>query len=440
MRGSPSRDAGRSRIRLALLILSAVVLVGPSARAQYVLEDAHDVDRYSPGYVFLPFALYTQSFRFGGGVVWDSSGLIQPQSDLFAFAIGTTNGSYGFVAGEDDLQIPAVDRLFLDMEIGYFQYAQFTAFIDGNPHFLSASAGTNRSSERDFFQGHNDDSWGHFTLKYLLPIGGGRDVIVNKYVLEHGIVQSGATGGEGWNPLTTGRTYLQLTPFYEYQALTTPIGEHHFDELGLRFGPVYDNTDFPLNPSSGNITRITLSRDFGLFNDENTWTNVSAEFAQFINLGTSSLFRQQVLALDAWTSYSVTWSQHHVNHRRVVSGAPPFYDGAVLGGNERLRGFPDNRFWDRAAIYGTAELRLVPVWNPFGDFELLRKADITWMQWVIFGELGRVASKYEPNIFSHLKGDVGFGLRLLANDTVVRIDAAASSEGFEVWAAISQPF
>jgi outer membrane protein assembly factor BamA len=255
------------------------------------------------------------------------------------------------------------------------------------------------------------------------------------------LLTSGAAGGNGWNPLSTGRTYLQLTPFYETQTIETNPHDLHFDENGLRFAVVYDNRDFPLNPSSGNLSKITFSRDFGLFESSNSWSNVSSEFAQYLDLGRSNFFKQQVLALDLWTSYSITWDQpHRGGGLRILSSSPPFYDGSVLGGDTRLRGFATNRFWDRAAVYGSIELRVIPYWNPLGEIKILKSADIAWMQWVVFLEAGRVAGEYSPALLNHLKGDAGFGVRLLANDTIVRLDVAASNEGFGVWAGLNQPF
>ena len=430
-----------ARAAALLLPLAALLLYPPAGWGQYVLEDVHDKDRYNSNNLILPFVFYSQAYRFGGGIIYDSSGLIQPQSDEFGAAIGSANGSYGMFAGEDDVQLRPLNRLFLDSQFGYFQFQDFTAFIDGNPRYRHQTAGTNRSSQHNFFINRNVDVWGHLTFKYLLPIGGGRGDPIAHYVLENGLLKSGATGGQSfWNPLASGRSYVQLTPFVEDQSLETPAGDVHRDENGVRLGFVYDNSDFTLNPSYGNVSRVILSRDFGLFRSTNPWTNISGEYTQYLDLGNSSLFRQQVVALDFWTSYSVTWSQIHVSGRRIVSGAPPFYDGAVLGGTTRLRGYPDNRYWDRAAVYTSAELRLVPNWNPLRHISLLKPADITWMQWVLFAEAGRVASKYSPSIFSHLKGDVGVGLRILANDTLVRIDVAASHEGFSVYAALNQPF
>ena len=427
---------------ILIAILLGVCFAGSLARragAQYLLEDVKDPKRYESGFIVFPFMFYTSAYRLGGGVVFSGTGLLQPQTDSFGLLLGSVNGSYGVQGGLHDLQVPKFDRLFFDIELAFFQENQFTAYLAGNPHFSHQIPGSNDSSNRDFFQTKNDDGWGHMTFKYLLPIGGGRDVVINRYRLDEGMLADGAVGGIGWNPFATGRTFLEITPRWEYQALESAPADLHSDTNGLEFGVIYDNSDFPLNPSRGNVAQLQVKRDFGLFNSSDSWTNISGEFTQYLNLGESRAFKQRVLSLDAWTSYSPTWH----NAKRGGDSprtAPPFYEGAVLGGNTHFRGFDDNRFHDRAALYGSAELRLVPRWNPFTKFKLLKEADITWMQWVLFAEIGRVANEYSPELLRKPKGDVGFGLRILAKDTLVRFDVAASSEGYQVWVGLGQPF
>lgn len=430
----------RTVCTLVVTAVLSLLLMPARGSGQYVLEDVKDKERYGPSHLILPYAFYTPSDRFGGGFIWQSSGNIQPQTDSFVLAFGNLNNTYGIEGGTDDLQIKPIDRLFVSTQFGIYRYNYSKIYISGNPFFHHHPAGTNHSSDDNFISRRHNDDWGHVEFKYLLPVGGGRDTIVNRYTMEEGLIHAGATGGWGWNPLNTGRTYLTLTPFFEYQTIEDPTRDIHINENGLRFGVVYDNTDFPLNPSSGNLTRLILSRDFGVFDTSNPWTNVSAEYIQYLNLGRSRWFRQQVLAGDLWTSYSLTWSETVVNGTRTIYDGPPFYDGATLGGSTRFRGFFENRFWDRAAIYGSLELRVIPDWNPFAKIGFLKPADLTWMQWVVFVEGGRVAPVYSPNIFSHLKADAGFGIRILANDTLVRFDVAASNETFGVWAGLSQPF
>jgi outer membrane protein assembly factor BamA len=434
--------SGSRSTRGGMLLLVGVLLVCTSrvVRGQYVLEDVTDKKRYEPNHLVLPYAFYTPSNRFGGGMIFTTSGLLQPQSDSYGLALGDLNNTYGFEGGTDDLQIKPIDRLFVSTQFGIFRYNYDQLYINGPFRAPHQAAGINESNDENFIEHRYDDDWASVELKFLLPIGGGKDTIINKYTLENGLLKSGATGGWGWNPLKTGRTYLTVTPFVEYETVFLHNGDAHYNENGLRFGVTYDNSDFPLNPSSGNVTKFIVSRDFGLFDTSNPWTNISAEYTQYIDLGRSRWFRQQVLALDGWTSYSPTWSQTNAGGRRTVYDAPPFYDGATLGGDTRFRGYPQNRFWDRAAIYGSAELRVIPNWNPLGNIKLLKPADITWMQWVVFGEVGRVAPEYSGSLFSHLKADAGFGVRILANDTLVRFDVAASNEKVGIWARLSQPF
>jgi hypothetical protein len=437
---SPSRVRHRIPLRAGVL-LSLLLLIVSKASGQYVLEDEQNPHRYDPGVIILPFAFYSPTYKFGGGVAMDGTGFFQPQVDFFGYVLGSSDGTYGLAFGEDDFQLKPFDRLLLVLRVGYFQDQAYKAYIDGNPQYAGMPAGTNNSAQHDFFTRRALDVNANITFKFLLPIGSGRGDPISRYRLEDGILKSGATGGRGWNPFSTGRTYLQLTPFVEDLSLNTPgpQSDFHNDENGLRFGVVYDNTDFALNPSRGNISRLTISRDFGWFESSESWTNVSGEYAQFIDLGPSRGFRQKVLALDLWTSYSPTWDRTITNGVRGLSGAPPFYDGATLGGSERLRGFAEYRFWDRTAVYGAAELRLIPEWNPLGRVKLLKSADIAWMQWVAFVEVGRVSDDYS-RIYTHLKSDAGVGLRILANDTLVRLDLAASSEGVALLAQLSQPF
>jgi hypothetical protein len=431
-----------SRRRLFLLFVLLILCGTRAARAQYVLEDLTDKKRYEPSHLVLPYMFYTPTDRFGGGVIVTTSGLLQPQSDSYVLGLADINNTYGFEGGTDDLQIKPIDRLFVSTQFGVFRYNYDQLYINGPFRPLHLSAGTNDSGDDNFVEHRYNDNWGSFELKYLLPIGGGKSTIINHYVLENGLLKSGATGWRGWNPLASGRTYLSLTPFVEYLTVYQrhDIGNAHYNENGLRFGVTYDNSDFALNPSSGNVTKLAVSRDFGWFDTSNPWTNISAEYTQYIDLGRSRWFRQQVIALDGWTSYSPTWKQTFVGGRRQVYDGPPFYDGAMLGGDPRFRGYPDYRFWDKAAVYASAELRVIPNWNPFANIEILKPADITWIQWVVFGEIGRVGPQYSGNLLSHFKGDAGFGIRMLANDTLVRLDVAASNEKFGIWVRLNQPF
>ena len=131
-----------------------------------------------------------------------------------------------------------------------------------------------------------------------------------------------------------------------------------------------------------------------------------------------------------------------INDNGDVDNGPPTYAGATLGGLWRMRGFPSQRFSDKAAIYYAAEYRMIPRWNPFENWTWLQKyVGVQWLQFVPFVEVGRVAPHWSiSDLHEDMKWDVGFGLRLWAKGIVVRIDSAVSDEQFGVQMMVAQPF
>jgi hypothetical protein len=338
-----------------------------------------------------------------------------------------------------DIRVLGVERLFVDpiISVGYF--SNFDAYINGNPAFIGQRAGANDSNKDDFVQGNGWDNFVRMRFKYLLPIGNGRDQIIPSYHLEEGLLAGGATGGQSFNPLTSGRTFLELRPFYRAQNVSGDEIDKDIATNGVDVIAFWDNRDYPASPSRGNSLSLQLSRDFGAFGSSGAWTNESAEYDQYISLGATPMFRQRVIALDFWTSDSSTWKQ---NPDGSISDGPPQYAGATLGGLFRLRAFPTQRFSDKAAIYTSAELRLIPEWNPFYSWPSLQeRLGVRWIQFVGFAEAGRVAPEWSfSELHQDLKWDAGLGIRFWAKGLVLRVDSAYCNEGFSVQMMVSQPF
>lgn len=75
------------------------------------------------------------------------------------------------------------------------------------------------------------------------------------------------------------------------------------------------------------------------------------------------------------------------------------------------------------------------------EVPLLEYFEIDWLQLVGFVEAGRVAPKYDRDLFtSDLKFDAGIDLRLMAFRNVFRVGYAVSDEGGAVWAMFNQTF
>jgi hypothetical protein len=233
--------------------------------------------------------------------------------------------------------------------------------------------------------------------------------------------------------------FLELRPFYRSQQINGEDVDEDIKTNGLDFSVFLDNRDFYANPSKGFGLRGKVSRDFGWFDSSNSWTNVEGELDVYIPFQVGDWLRQGVIALDYWTSYSPTWDQQPDG---TIDNRPPAYTGSTLGGLWRMRGYPAQRFNDKAAVYYAAELRLIPRWNPFKRWDWLQKyVGILWLQCVPFLEIGRVAPEWSFNrLHMDMKWNAGLGIRAWAKGIVARIDTAYSDEGFEVQMMISQPF
>ncbi len=65
------------------------------------------------------------------------------------------------------------------------------------------------------------------------------------------------------------------------------------------------------------------------------------------------------LALDFWTADTPTWKNQITGGKTTIRNRPPYYMGATLGGLYRMRVYSRYRYSDKAAIYYSAELRLL---------------------------------------------------------------------------------
>ena len=107
-----------------------------------------------------------------------------------------------------------------------------------------------------------------------------------------------------------------------------------------------------------------------------------------------------------------------------------------------MKGFPNGRFNDKAAIYYSAEMRFTPYWNPFANWKWIQeKAEVDWIQIVPFVEIGRVADSWDfSTLHEDMQWDAGIGLRASAQGFVVRADAAFSEEQVGVKMMIGHSF
>jgi len=390
----------------------------------------------------LPYGFYNELFGASGAFLYSRRGFLQEQSELLATGMVGTAGSAMLYVRAKDLLVPGVDRLFVDpiFSLGYFKGNN--VYLSGNPRYGLEQAGTNGSAQGDYLKGNGWDNFLRVSFRYLLPIGWGRDHVVNDYRLEGGLLTAGASGGESLNPLTSGKTLVGLRPFYRSLTLDpsdSSVRGKTQRTNGVDLELVWDNRDFVTNPSIGQSLKLTGSRDFGWLDSASSWTVLSGELDQYFSLGPSDTFRQRVIALDVWTADAASWT-----HRSdgTIAHRPPTFEGAYLGGVWRMRGYKFARFSDKAATYYAAEYRVIPRWNPFTSWRWFQdRVGVEWIQLVPFAELGRVAPSWNlGDLHSSMKWDLGFGVRALAKGLVVRVDLAGSPEGAGVQMMVDHPF
>lgn len=404
------------------------------------LDKGEQIEEQRSGW--LPYAFSTDSLGTAVGLGFFTAGRKQPQSAIVASGYVTDNDSSLLMGAITNYKIPGSERLFFDaFALGaHFTDQRFYVDLDHNP--TQQKAGSNGSAKEDFVSGVSNTAQIELTLKYPFKIGNASANPVSIYYLDKGLLDSGPPGGSKHDPIFNGKMVLAATLFHIYRDLDEVSQEDllSVNTNGLKLSLDHNNTDFPRNPSMGGRQKVTLTRDFGWLDKSDTWTNLELDITKYINFGKSSNMRQNVLALNFWTSNTLSWENDPQN-QQIVYHRPPPGIGSSLGGYDRMRAYPISRFHDKAAVFYSAEFRMIPKWNPLRNMPILNYFNIDWVQIVGFVEAGRVGSSYDTSLFvEDLKIDAGISLRLMTHHAVVRLDWAVSEEGHSIWAMYEQAF
>lgn len=421
--------------QLMAVVLCALLASSPVSGEDIMEPSLRGADRT----ISIPFAFYNESFGVAAGYVYAVNGYPQPWAGMLGTVMAGTEGSaMGLLMGQN-IRLFGIERLFFDpiLSVGYFSDVE--AYVDGNPDYPDERAGSNESDRRDYITGSGWDSFFRLRFRYLLPIGDGREQVLPAYQFRDGLLAAGASGAHAFNPVASGRTFLELRPFYRSQNIENDDLDEQQNTNGLELSLFWDNRDYPGNPSAGNGLIVKAARDWGLGDSSGSWTSVSTEYDQYVSLGDSARLRQRVLAFDFSTAYSPSWRERPDG---TIVQRPPAFTGATLGGIWRMRGYPGQRFNDKASIYYATELRLIPRWNPFDAWPWFQqRVGVEWVQLAAFGEVGRVAPHWNfGELHEDMRWDAGIGVRAWAKGLVLRADFAVSDESFQVQMMVSQPF
>ena len=417
--------------------MTVTLIVGfiPSGLAINLERDVNDTGEVDSQTLVIPYAFYNDNTEFAIATVLASTAKLQPQSSSLINAFVSSNDTYSAFMAVQNYQIPFFKRLFVDAQLMLSDWGEIESYQDGNPEFTDERAGSATSDKDNFILATGPDNYARMKFRFILPIGEGAKGPIHEFQTIDGLLAEGfEAGGGSWNPLRSGRTTLDIEPFYRDQDLEDDF-DREFRNVtsGIKLQFEYDNTDWYKNPTYGSRTRFSVTRDWGLEDDSNTWTAIQFDYSKYVPLPKSDKTRQRVLAFNFWTSDVPTHdSYHHVNGEKVFHRAPLF-EGSTLGGLDRQRGYPTSRFHDRSAVNYSVEYRHIPVSSMLASIPLINKLYIPWWQYVVFVEAGSVADNWAfDDLHKHMKVSAGAGLRLSVAGLVIRVDLAGSDEGGEV--------
>ncbi|WP_019616058.1 BamA/TamA family outer membrane protein [Psychromonas ossibalaenae] len=445
-----TRSALIKHFIFVILVLSQQLTAGAG---EYISKDIKRSGSQK-SWVVLPYIFSSDSMGLTAGAVGIFNGYIQPQMNIVASTfVGEEfnvkvqadqeikqERAAGAMIAVDSYQSFFSERMFITAMGAYGYYPNQRLYLDGSNDSKRNLESNDPSSSTPFkSQGYNN--WFDIDFRYVMPWGESADQILPVIQLNRGIaVNRDEIGGR--RPFSTGQTIFGSKLFYSKWSAEKLSEAPSINTNGVRFYLEHNNTDYPSNPSRGYSFKGQFSADVGIGNSTQSWNSLEFDYAHYIELLNFSWTRQNVIAFNAWTAYSPSWKiDETINDDGILEKhQTPMWEGARLGGWNRMRAYDNNRFSDKAAVYTALEYRIIPEFNPMQDQNWSPFA-IDWFQTVLFVEAGRVAESYDiSTLFSDMKYDVGFSLRALAAKVPVRFEYAHGSEGSSMWVMLNQPF
>lgn len=427
------------------MFLTFAAQAKPSASVKLSVERVENAKKRET--LVLPYAFSTDDLGAVFGVGAMATGLYQKQMS-FGGTIYGGGETKGLGLGVWNYRAFDSERLFIST-IGMVGRFPLLRAYSPLPNEVTPAGehrpGSNDSSFDDFIESRGTSNWWDVRLEYVLPWGNAENNSMATYKLAGGVLVDNSEV-PSWNPLKNGTSVLVARQFNRYQkyediSVTTDntlSGAVHALELGY----LYDNTDFPTNPSQGSSQYIAFTYNPEWLKSNQDWTFLEVEASKYFSFGETSFAKQNILALNVWGGYSPSWTVNEDEYGNTqVDHHPPFLEGATLGGMYRMRGFRQNRFHDKAVIYATAEYRMTLNYNPIADVKWLKFLNLDWFQTVLYVEGGRVAPEFKADtLFTDWKTDVGVSLRALTAGIVVRFDITKSNEDVVSWLMVGHPF
>jgi hypothetical protein len=383
-------------------------------------------------YEAAPFILSSESLgtALGGAGLIKSAG--QPQASVVALGFYSSNNSWATYLGLNHYQLQPLPQWLFSAESYRGNYKNSYYYFDlenGN-----SSPGSNDSDIDDKMLTRGEETFHRLYLEYVIPVGDGKQGAQKSLF-------SRPSAGKGYNPLENGITSIKISPYHETRYLPEYSDLQRSDtSSGIKFLLEWDNRNSSNNSTYGTDTNINIKRDWGT-QDRPSWTTWEFDQSLYLPLGSNSIMRQQVLAMNFYLADTPTWDRNAGDISATGYHRPPEFAGVKLGGFKRLRGYSGSRYYGRSAIVYSAEYRMQPLWQPLQEWPLFNLYEVPWWQWVAFAEAGRVADEFDFNtLHEDMKWSSGLGARFQIEGVVVRAELAFSADSSQFWVMVNQPF
>ncbi|MGF1688821.1 BamA/TamA family outer membrane protein [Photobacterium japonica] len=389
---------------------------------------------WEPDTAVVPFVFSTDAMGLSVGMAGIVKGAGQPQAALIGAGLVTEKGTWLGYLGANNYSLGLDSRWLFGAELYAAEFKQFDYYL--------GDATSNNSLVEDKVVADASESRYRVSMRYVLPLGAGKAQGVRAALTPNRQLT-------GHTPWESGISTLELRPFYQSRVfsnlLTHDIAPAGFTEAeavwGLETRFDWDNRNATRNPTEGSRSQFSVSVDPGS-HDRPSWWKWELNQSWFWNLGPlGEVLDQQVLAFNLYTGDTPSWDQTETVNGGTEFRRPPAYAGMRLGGLYRLRSFASGRYVDRSALSYSLEYRILPDWQPLKDWPVFEWYDVPWWQWVVFADVGRVASEYDlAELHRDMKWSAGGAIRFQVEGIVVRSEMAWGSEDSIFRVMINQPF
>jgi outer membrane protein assembly factor BamA len=224
--------------------------------------------------------------------------------------------------------------------------------------------------------------------------------------------------GERYKKVNIEEGAVKSVPFITQRFLPSSVpGVDGYSAHGQRLSLIYNSLDSKTMPTSGAYARASIELDSKLLGSSASFRNYGVETRRYYSLGGGRFV--SVIRFAA---------------NQTEGSAVPFLEQSILGGENTLRGYGQNRFIDKSYLLLNLEERIrVFRWRVFN-------VDADW-ELAPFVDLGSVQRSLVEAKASSFEFNPGVGLRAVVRPNIVgRIDVGFGSEGPAVFVGLNYPF